>query len=65
MFRTADDVLPYLLLGWIVLPIVAALWARAWNRGNPVKWAVVTFFLTPFGFWIVALTLLLRGPRRP
>jgi hypothetical protein len=60
---TDTQVLLLLGLG-LVLPVVAGLWARAWNRGNPLVWAAMTFFLTPFGFWIIALVLLVRGPRR-
>ena len=60
---TSQEVLVLLLLG-LGLPVVAALWARAWNRGNPLVWGVITFFLTPFGFWIIVIALLSRGPNR-
>jgi len=55
-------VIAYLGLG-IGVPIVIGLWARAWNRGSATRWAAVAFLMTPFGAWIVALVLLIRGPR--
>jgi hypothetical protein len=57
-----DVVASYLLLG-VVLSALVGLWARAWGR-NPLVWAAVAFAMTPFGLWLVAVALALRG-RRP
>lgn len=59
---SSDAVAAYFLLG-IVLAVLIGLWARAWGR-NPLVWGGVALVMTPFGFWLVALVLALRGRRQ-
>lgn len=58
---STEAVAVYLALG-LLLPVLVALWARAWGR-NPLVWGLVTFFLTPFAFLFVALALAASGRR--
>lgn len=60
---TSEAVAAYLLLA-LVLAVLVGLWARAWGR-NPIVWAGAALVMTPFGVWLVALILALRGRRRP
>ena len=49
----------YLLFG-VALAVLIGLWARAWGR-SPLVWGIIALIATPFGVWLVALTLALRG----
>jgi hypothetical protein len=61
-FMSPDVVAGYLLLD-VILGALVGLWARAWGRSS-LLWAVVTMAMTPFGFWLVAVALALRGRRQ-
>jgi hypothetical protein len=49
-----------LIMGWVVLPALIGLWARAWNR-RAIVWAVITILATPYLFLFVVLALALKG----
>ena len=49
-----------LVVGYLVLPTLIGLWARAWRR-RPLVWAVVTMLATPFLFLPVVFVLMLKG----
>jgi hypothetical protein len=60
---SSDAVAVYLLLG-VGLAVAVGLWARAWGR-NPIVWGAAALLMTPFGFWLVAIVLAVRGRRTP
>jgi hypothetical protein len=54
------EVLGLLVMGWVVLPTLIGLWARAWHR-RPLVWAGIAVLATPFLFLFVVLALALSG----
>jgi len=59
---SSTDVLILFGIGFGLAALIG-LWARAWHR-RPLVWALITFFMTPFGFMFVVLLLLAKGPSR-